>query len=225
MRLLPMLSSKRRFLQVFCIALKLALGLGLAWWSPPLFAAEPPVLAIVGDSISAAYGLPNGVGWVALLQDRLKEKHYSYRVVNASISGDTTAGGRSRLQGLLEAYHPAIVVIEMGGNDGLRGSDLKATRANLEAMIALAKRSGAKVLLVGMRLPPNYGSNYAHQFAAMYADAAQAQKVALVPFLFQGFAERDDMFQYDRIHPVAAAQPMMLENVWPELLPLLDKPR
>lgn len=182
-------------------------------------------ILVVGDSISAAYGLPSGTGWVALLAKRLDEQHYAYDVVNASISGDTTAGGRARLPALLTQHHPAIVVIELGGNDGLRGGDVAATRANLDTMIDAATKARAKVLLIGMKLPPNYGSAYTARFDALYADASHRHKTALLPFFFEGFADRNELFQSDRIHPTQAAQPLLLDNVWPVLKPLLAAKR
>jgi acyl-CoA thioesterase-1 len=165
--------------------------------------------------------LPAGAGWVALLQRKLDAEHFSYRVINASISGDTTAGGRERLGALLAQHRPAITIIELGGNDGLRGGSLDAMRDNLDAMIAAAQKSGSKVLVVGIRLPPNYGPAYVTRFAATYSDVARTQKVALVPFLFQGFGENNAMFQPDGIHPTAAAQDKLLDNVWGGLEPLL----
>jgi acyl-CoA thioesterase I len=182
----------------------------------------PPVILLVGDSVSAGYGLPTGAGWATLLQQRLDARHLSYRVVNASISGDTTAGGRARLGALLTQHRPAITIIELGGNDGLRGGSLDAMRDNLDAMTSAAQRAGSRVLLVGIRVPPNYGAAYGERFAGLYADVARARKVALVPFLFEGFAEDDTMFQPDRIHPLAGAQVKMLDNVWPSLAPLLS---
>jgi acyl-CoA thioesterase-1 len=184
-----------------------------------------PVLLVVGDSISAAYGLPPGTGWVELLSARIAAERYRYSVVNASITGDTTAGGRARLPALIARHHPAIVVIELGGNDGLRGGNIDSTRDNLTAMVADVKRSGAKALIVGMRLPPNYGTKYVRDFDGLFADVAKAQRTPLVPFLFEGFAERNEMFQPDRVHPTVAAQPMLLDNVWPVLRPLLAPPR
>jgi acyl-CoA thioesterase-1 len=185
----------------------------------------PPVILLVGDSVSAGYGLPTGAGWATLLQQRLDARHLSYRVVNASISGDTTAGGRARLGALLAQYRPAITIIELGGNDGLRGGSLDAMQANLEAMTAAAQSAGSRVVLVGIRVPPNYGAAYGERFAAIYAEVARARKAALVPFLFEGFAEDDAMFQPDRIHPLASAQAKMLDNVWPSLAPLLGGER
>jgi acyl-CoA thioesterase-1 len=190
----------------------------------PSFAAEPPVILVLGDSLSAEYGLPRGTGWVALLEKKLADEKIPARVVNASISGDTTAGGRSRLPSLLKAHQPALVVIELGGNDALRGLPLDATEANLTAMTQAAQQAGAKVLLTGMQVPPNYGTDYGKRFAGLYTKVAQAQGAALVPFLLHGVADRPnalDLFQADRIHPVAAAHPTILGNVWPEISKLL----
>ena len=213
--------SRRRFLATAALCALIGGSTAL-----PAFAQHKAApLLVVGDSVSAAYGLSPGAGWVDLLALRLKERGYTQRVINASISGDTTAGGRARLPTLLAQHRPGIVVIELGGNDGLRGGDLKATRENLDAMVAAATREGAKVLLVGMRLPPNYGPAYTREFDALFGTVAAARKVALVPFFFDGFGERNDLFQPDRIHPTAAAQPLLLDNVWPRLEPLLGKPR
>jgi len=191
-----------------------------------LVAAAPavPTILIAGDSISAGYGLPPDAGWTSLLQQRLAAQHYPHRVVNASISGDTTAGGRARLDALLTQDRPVITVIELGGNDGLRGGSLDAMRANLDAMVVAAQKAGSRVLLVGMQLPPNYGPAYVRRFDATYADIAKGRHVALVPFLFEGFGDDNAMFQPDRIHPVVAAQPRLLDNVWRELQPLLSAP-
>jgi acyl-CoA thioesterase I len=197
--------------------LLLALCVGIAHGAAP----EGKVLLVLGDSISAAYGLPASAGWVSLLQSRLTAAHYSYTAVNASISGDTTAGGRARLDALLAQHRPAITIIELGGNDGLRGGSVDAMRQNLDAMIAAAQKAGSKVLLVGMRMPPNYGPAYVQRFDASFAEAAKARKIALVPFIFDGFAGEETMFQADRFHPVAAAQPKMLETIWRELKPML----
>jgi acyl-CoA thioesterase-1 len=184
-------------------------------------AESSPVILVVGDSISAGYGLPAGSGWVSLLQERLKQEHRPHTVVNASISGDTTAGGRARLDALLSRYRPAVTVIELGGNDGLRGGSVDAMRQNLAAMTVAAQKAGSRVLLIGMRMPPNYGPAYIERFDATFAEVAKAHKTALVPFLFEGFGENEAMFQPDRIHPVAAAQPKLLDNVWRELKPML----
>lgn len=187
--------------------------------------AEPrePVLLVVGDSISAGYGLPAGTVWVDLLAARLRTQGYRYRVVNASITGDTTAGGRARLTALLVAHQPAIVIIELGGNDALRGGRLAATRENLDAMVTLAQRAKAKVLLVGMQMPSNYGPAYVREFSEVFTAVAKAHRIPLVPFFFEGFGEDMAYFQSDRIHPTAEAQPRLLDNVWPALKPLLSK--
>jgi acyl-CoA thioesterase-1 len=198
---------------------------GIACPATVLAQAKAPLVLIVGDSISAAYGLKAGVGWVALLSARLKERGYAHRVVNASISGDTTAGGKARLPQLLAQHRPGIVVIELGGNDGLRGGDLTATRDNLDTMTGMAQRAGAKVLLVGMQIPPNYGPKYTREFNALFENVANKRKVPLVPFFFEGFGERSEFFQADGVHPTAEAQPKLLDNVWPQLEPLLAKPR
>jgi acyl-CoA thioesterase-1 len=185
-------------------------------------AQSSSVILVLGDSISAGYGLAAGSGWVSLLQERLKQEHRAHTVVNASISGDTTAGGRARLDALLTRYRPAITVIELGGNDGLRGGSVDAMRQNLDAMTVTAQKAGSRVLLIGMRMPPNYGQAYVERFDATFAEVAKAHKTGLVPFLFEGFGENEAMFQPDRIHPVAAAQPKLLDNVWRELKPMLD---
>ena len=188
-----------------------------------LAASKSPVLLVVGDSISAGYGLSPGQGWVDLLAQRLRSEGYPYHVVNASISGDTTAGGRARLPALLKQHEPAVVVIELGGIDALRGGDLGAAQSNLEAMVRAVKAAGARPMLVGMQLPPNYGASYVHRFAAMFEDIARAQKVPVVPYLFQGFGEDLASFQPDSIHPTANVQPRILANVWPTLSALLAK--
>jgi len=179
-------------------------------------------LLVLGDSLSAEYGLPRGSGWVALLEQRIAQKAPAWRVVNASISGETTAGGRTRLPDLLARHTPHAVIIELGGNDALRGLPLTGTEANLREMVRATKQAGAQPLLVGMMMPPNYGRAYAEQFAAIYRRVAQAEKTALVPFLLEGFGEDASFFQSDRIHPAQRAQPIMLDNVWPRLAPLLQ---
>jgi acyl-CoA thioesterase-1 len=187
--------------------------------------AAPPSAAktvlVLGDSLSAEYGLARGAGWVALLQERCQQQHINAQIVNASISGDTTSGGKTRLPALLAQYHPAVVILELGGNDGLRGLPIKASTENFQAMIDAAQKSGAKVLLAGMQLPPNYGRDYTGQFFALYQKLAALNKTALVPFLLAGIAENTALFQPDRIHPLASAHPHILDNVWPHLLPLL----
>jgi len=184
----------------------------------------PRKVLIVGDSLSAEYGLPRGSGWVALLEARLAREGVAAKVVNASISGDTTSGGRARLPALLAQHKPAVVVLELGGNDALRGLPLASTQANLTAMARAAKTAGARVLIAGMAVPPNYGRQYGEAFIALFATVAKAEGTALVPFLLAGVADgpnADAMFQPDRIHPKAEAQPRMLANVWPVLRPLL----
>ena len=171
-------------------------------------AAEPPVVLVLGDSLSAEYGIARGAGWVALLDRKLSAEKIAARVVNASISGDTTSGGRARLPALLRTHRPAVVVIELGGNDALRGLPLDMTEANLAAMAQAAGQAGAKVLLAGMQVPPNYGGDYGRRFAAVFPKVARAQQAALVPFLLKGVADRPDaaaLFQADRIHPTAEA--------------------
>jgi len=201
----------------------LLLRIALLWFTllAAATAATPANILILGDSLSAEYGLPRDSGWVRLLADRLGKEAPQYSVVNASISGETTSGGRSRLPALLRQHRPAIVVIQLGANDGLRGLSLAAMRDNLVAMIRDARSAGAKVLLVGMRIPPNYGRHYADRFAATFAKVADEERVALVPFLLEGFADQLDFFQDDRIHPNGTAQPKMLDTVWPHLARLL----
>ncbi len=187
-------------------------------------AAGPKTILIVGDSLSAEYGIARGSGWVALLEQRLTAENIAARVVNASISGDTSSGGRSRLPALLKTHRPDIVVIELGSNDALRGLSLEMTEANLGAMTQAAQQAGAKVLLTGMQMPPNYGAEFGQRFHALYGKVARAEGTALVPFFLQGVADRPDalkLFQPDRIHPTAEAQPIILGNVWPELRKLL----
>jgi acyl-CoA thioesterase-1 len=189
-------------------------------------ANQAPAILIVGDSISAEYGLKRGTGWVPLLQQRLDKegapgvKAGLWRVVNASISGDTTAGGRSRIQNLINTHRPKVVVIELGGNDALRGLPVKEIQENLKAMIAVSKKAKAKVVLVGMQMPPNYGPAYADAFKALYAEMARTHKTGLVPFLFAGIGDvpqASSYFQTDRIHPNELAQSRLLDNVWPAL--------
>ena len=179
---------------------------------------------MLGDSLSAEYGLKRGSGWVALLETRLAAEKMPVKVVNASVSGDTTSGGRSRLPALLSLHRPDVVVIELGGNDALRGLPLAMTEDNLSQMTQAAQRAGARVLLIGMQVPPNYGADYGKRFAGLFVTVAKKNRAALVPFLLKGVADLDDpakMFQADRIHPVAAAHPQMLANVWPELKKIL----
>ncbi len=193
---------------------------------PAAVQAQQPLttILVVGDSLSAEYGLKRGTGWVPLLEKQLVAEKKPVKVVNASISGDTTSGGRSRLAALLSQYKPGIVVIELGGNDALRGLPLDMTEKNLTAMTQAAKKAGARVLLVGMQVPPNYGGAYAATFSGLFGKIAKAEKVALVPFFLKGIADVDDAparFQADRIHPNQQSQAMMLANVWPELKKLI----
>jgi len=200
-------------------------GLSPAGHDAPTGVVPQPTILVVGDSISAEYGLPRGSGWAALLSERLRAEQMPWQVINASVSGDTTAGGRSRLPGALQQIRPHIVVLELGGNDALRGLDLEATRQNLSAMIETAQANGARVLLLGMQVPPNYGPQYSQQFQALYAALAKRYRIGFVPFLLQGLTESPDStqrwFQKDRIHPNEAAQARILQNVWPSLLRLL----
>jgi acyl-CoA thioesterase-1 len=187
-------------------------------------AADKPVLLVVGDSLSAAYGMDAAQGWVALLQQRVSEQGFSHRVVNASVSGETTSGGLARLPALLRQHKPAIVVVALGGNDGLRGLPVSQMQRNLKATIETARRQGARVLIAGVRLPPNYGAAYAEQFHRVYRDLARTQGVALVPFLLEGIDLDLTLMQEDRLHPAPAAQARILDNVWPALRPLLGRP-
>ena len=197
------------------------LVLGLAGFSA---GAETPAILVFGDSISAGYGLAHvETGWVEMLRTKLKSEGYGYQVVNASVSGETTAGGAARLPRALSLHHPQIVVIELGGNDGLRALPIAQMRANLLQMVDLATAAGAKVLLLGMRIPPNYGPEYTEQFRATFTDVAQHDKVPVVPFLLEGIALTPDLVQADGIHPNELGQPILLANVWPTLKPLLNK--
>ncbi len=175
----------------------------------------------MGDSLSAEYGLPRGAGWVQLLAERLRENRLNYTVVNSSISGETTSGGRTRLPALLTQQRPAVVVLELGANDGLRGLPLATMQDNLAAMIKTSQAAGASVLLVGVRVPPNYGRDYSEKFYVSFSQLARELRVPLVPFLLDGFAESLEWFQPDRIHPNEKAQARIVDNVWPHLLPLL----
>jgi acyl-CoA thioesterase-1 len=183
--------------------------------------SAPQSILVFGDSLSAAYGIAQARGWVALLAERLKRERPDYSVVNASISGETSAGGAARMAKTLGQHKPAIVILELGGNDGLRGLPVAQMKQNLASMIEQAQKAGARVVLVGMKLPPNYGPEYTEAFESTYGDLAKRYKTALVPFLLEGFAEKQELFQPDRIHPTEAAQPLMLERVWKVLQPLL----
>lgn len=190
----------------------------------PLQAIEPRTILVLGDSLSAAHNIPTELGWVQLLDRKLAESHPGqWRVVNASISGETTSGGRSRLPAALQTHKPAVVVIELGANDGLRGLPPKLMAANLQAMIDASRKAGAKILLVGMRMPPNYGPDYTASFENAFKELARSNKVRLVPFMMEGFADKRHFFQQDGIHPVADAQPVILDTIWQELAPLLRR--
>jgi acyl-CoA thioesterase-1 len=185
--------------------------------------SAPKTVLVVGDSLSAEYGLARGSGWVALLEQRLKRENIDAHIVNASISGETTSGGRTRLPALLQQHKPDVVVLELGANDGLRGLPVAAAEDNLRTMIRLAQQNRAKVLLVGMRMPPNYGRAYTERFAGMYKDLAGTYKVPLVPFMLEGVALEPANFQADRLHPLASAHPTILNNIWPQFAPLVKR--
>ena len=180
-------------------------------------------MLVFGDSLCAAYGLTPSQGWVALLGDRLGKSAPDWKVVNACVSGETTAGGLRRLPEDLKRHQPTAVLIALGSNDGLRGQPVATMRANLEQMVTLARKARAEPVLVGFMIPPNYGIDYAQEFRRMYPDLARRMKVALVPFLLEGIAERQELFQPDQLHPTAAAQPRILDNVWPALAPVLKR--
>jgi len=184
-------------------------------------AATPATILVLGDSISAAYGINTNEGWVALLQQRLRQKGFNYRVVNASVSGDTTRTGLNRLGDALQQHQPRIVIVALGGNDGLRGLPFSEIEASLTGIIQLSQQHGAKVLLAGVRLPPNYGAFYNTRFATLFQQLSDTYHVGLIPRLLDQVDERPELMQEDGIHPTAAAQPQILENVWPELVPLL----
>jgi acyl-CoA thioesterase-1 len=196
----------------------LSAGLGLLLLSQGAMAGT---VLIVGDSISAAFGLDTRVGWVSLLEKRLAEQGFKDKVVNASVSGDTSAGGQARLPALLAEHKPALVILELGGNDGLRGQPPAQLQQNLTDMVRQSQKAGAKVLLLGMKIPPNYGERYTTAFAAVYPKVAQDTDAALVPFMLEGVGGVPSMTQADGLHPNADAQPFLLENVWPTLKPLL----
>ena len=207
-----------------CIALA---GAAVALWLSPVQAqnaAAARKILILGDSLSAEYGLARGTGWVALLEQRLAQQYPNATVINASVSGETTSGGRSRLPALLKKHQPQIVVIELGANDALRGLPLTHSEENLRLMLQASYESGAKGLLVGMQMPPNYGASYGRDFAQLYTRIAKDTNTPLVPFLLKGVADAPNataLFQADRIHPRAEAQPLMLGNVWPVLRGML----
>lgn len=185
-------------------------------------ANDEPVLLVFGDSLSAAYGIDESEGWVELLQQRLDESGYPHRVVNASVSGETSTGGLARLPAVLENHEPDLVILELGGNDGLRGLPLNALRNNLIEMVEMSQESGARVLLTGIQIPPNYGPRYTVPFFELFGEVAREKGIALVPFLIDGIPQQPELMQRDGIHPRAEAQIMIVENVWPYLQPLLS---
>lgn len=201
---------------------RMAAALTLVFFATCAYSASKSVL-VLGDSLSAEYGIARGAGWVTLLEQRLKSEKITAKVINASISGETTSGGKARLPALLDQHNPSIVIIELGGNDGLRGLPVAAAEANLRSMIEASRKAKADVLLVGMQIPPNYGRDYADRFSGMYLKVSKDTKVPLVPFFLEGVANRPELFQGDRIHPLAEAQPIMLDNIWTRLKPMLTK--
>jgi acyl-CoA thioesterase-1 len=204
-----------------------AWALGVCCWLIVAIAdaagAPERTILVLGDSLSAGYGIKPAQGWVALLEQRLRDQGYGYRVVNASVSGETSGGGLQRLPRTLELHQPAVVIVELGANDGLRGLSVPLTRDNLTKIVTESKQAGARVLLIGMRLPPNYGPRYTNDFMKMYRDVATGSKVSLVPFLLQSVALNPELMQDDGLHPTAPAQPALLDTVWPQLKPLLKK--
>ncbi len=180
-----------------------------------------PAILVYGDSLSSAYGLPQSAGWVNLLDKRLKQRKANYTVVNASIAGETSAGGAARIGATLAETKPAIVILELGANDGLRGLPVAQTKANLITIVKAAKKQGARVLLLGMEMPPNYGQQYTKEFRSMFREVAREQRVSLVPFLLEGIADKRELFQPDNLHLVAEAQPLLLNNIWRYLQPML----
>jgi acyl-CoA thioesterase-1 len=204
------------FLNKFTVAAALVAASASAY-------SAPKTVLVVGDSLSAEYGLTRGAGWVALLDQKLKSEKIDANIVNASISGETTSGGRARLPALLNAHKPAIVVIELGANDGLRGLPVDAASTNLREMIAMAQKQRAKVMLIGMRMPPNYGRAYTERFFGMFSTLSKEYKAPLVPFMLEGVADKPALFQADRLHPSAQAHPIILNNIWPTFSTLITK--
>ncbi|BAN35398.1 G-D-S-L family lipolytic protein [Sulfuricella denitrificans skB26] len=195
----------------------------LLWGVAAQATQSAPIILVFGDSLSASHGIPADSGWVSLLEQRIHQKRPGYRVINASISGETTSGGRYRIEQVLAEHRPALVILELGANDGLRGQPLDAAASNLNAIIAACRNYKTRVLLIGMRLPPNYGSTYSAKFQSIYQQAAQRHKIPLLPFLLEGFADNPELFQADGLHPTTAAQPLIMERVWKHLLPMLAK--
>ena len=201
-----------------------ALGLSLSLAATANAYSAPKTVLVVGDSLSAEYGIARGAGWVALLEQKMKLEKIDAKVVNASISGETTSGGKARLPALLGQHKPDLVVIELGANDGLRGLPVPSAEANLRAMIAAAQAQKARVLLVGMRMPPNYGRAYTERFFGMFKTVATSTKSPLVPFMLEGVADKPALFQQDRLHPTAQAHPIILNNIWPTFEKMVKQP-
>ncbi|MFT4776291.1 MAG: acyl-CoA thioesterase-1 [Oleispira sp.] len=210
--------SFRLFAIALCLLLKLSLPQAHAGENSPL---QQQTILVLGDSISAGYGMDKQQGWVALLEETLTQEYPQYSLINASISGETTSGGANRLKSILTKHQPRLVILELGGNDGLRGTPIKLITKNLTYMIKLSHETGAKVLLLGMRIPPNYGQGYSELFANQYQQLATTHNVALVTFLLEGIAGQTGMMQADGIHPTQKAQPIMMKSVWLALKPLL----
>jgi acyl-CoA thioesterase-1 len=206
----------------YCRLLTVLTALAVCCFATAAHSASKTVL-VLGDSLSAEYGIARGSGWVALLEQRLQHEKLDIVVVNASISGETSSGGKTRLKALLQKHQPHILIIELGANDALRGLALTASEANFRDMISMAKADKSKVLLLGMQIPPNYGRDYTARFASMYGQIAKDTQTALVPFFLAGVAEKQELFQADRLHPLASAHPVILDNVWPQLQILIKK--
>lgn len=212
-----MCSEFKKKLNLFSFVISLFLWISISTYAH----SAPKTLLVLGDSLSAEYGLVRNTGWVALLEKRLQDKKIPWQVVNASISGETSSGGKTRLSALLKIHQPSIVIIELGGNDALRGLDLNVSEQNFREMLTMVKASKAKPLLVAMQIPPNYGKAYTEKFFSMYAKLAKETNSALVPFFLKGVADKAELFQADRIHLTAQAHPTMMENVWQPLQKLL----
>ena len=198
------------------------LSVSTAYTAQQQTSLQTPIILVLGDSLSASFGIDQSKGWVSLLEQKLDKNYFNYRIVNASISGETTQGGLQRLPKLLTKYQPQLVIVELGGNDGLRGLNIEMIKSNLQTMISKTTSNHADILLIGMRLPPNYGKFYTDSFHQMYVDLGQANKIPVVPFLLEGIATKDNLMQADGIHPRVEAQPLMLDNVWTQLKPLLS---
>ena len=217
-----LVSMSRKGVESLVMAVALLFALSNAYAADGIAAPKPRTLLVVGDSLSAAYGLAAEQGWVHLLGQRLAQSHPNWRVVNASISGETTAGGAARIDAALRQHTPALVAIELGANDALRGLPIEHASANLGRMIEASQKAGARVLLIGTRIPPNYGPDYAEALRVMYTSLAEEHDATLLPFLLEPIAAQRNAFQADNLHPTAASQPQLLEHVWPQLEPMLD---